>query len=86
MEFGHPIKRGKGALPRRAGLGVGIGRSSAKAPLPPPPAQGCLGNPTGGWKVLGFAGEKPQAPAREAAESAASGRLWFAQEEAPDEG
>lgn len=82
MEFGHPIKRGKGALPRRAGLGVGIGRGSAKAP----PHQGCLGNPTGGWKVLGFAGEKPQALAREAAESAASGRLWFAQEEAPDEG
>lgn len=65
MEFGHPIKRGKGALPRRAGLGVGIGRSSAKAP----PPQGCLGSPTGGWKVLGFAGEKPQAPAREAAEA-----------------
>lgn len=68
------------------GSGSGLGEAVLKPPSPPPPAQGCLGNPTGGWKVLGFAGEKPQAPAREAAESAASGRLWFAQEEAPDEG
>ena len=65
---------------------LGSGSGLGEAVLKPTPRAAWV-TPQAGWKVLGFAGQKPQAPAREAAEAAAaSGRLWFAQEEVLDEG